>query len=278
PLGCIVGLVVGGILLVVILVLVFGGRGGAEEWVRATRANGSWTTTVLVLGPQMAVEERWETDCVDDPSGAVRSGACILKDTNAYHDTVVDDYEEFAYDIYYEETWDKVYEVQGTEFVVTALGRDDWWQENLHYSLEEELDKESCEYSSYTLWVDDAGDSAQETEVYLSECEVWDHVTVSERVYEQALWCECEVTSLVQLGQQSAQGVGAGVQWAAANVPSGGQTEESFQGQVTFLGDDYTYTVTTTDPSQYRRYLEGDYYIGLRDGRPVAISDRPQEE
>jgi hypothetical protein len=273
--GCLAVLVIGAILLIVILMLLFGGKGGAEEWVKATRANGSWTTSVAVFGPQVAVQERWEADCINDSNGSVRAGTCTMRETNAYHDTVVDDYEEYAYNIYYEESWDKLYQVQGTEFVVTSLGSDEWWEDDLHYTREEELDRDSCAYSSYTLWVDDPDDAVQEMEVYLSECEVWDHVTVSQREYEQKLWCQCDVMSLVQLGTMDEQGAGTRIVWPSPSVPSGGRTEEAFQGQITFLGDDYTYTVTTADPDEYQRYLTADYYIGLRDGRPVTISASP---
>lgn len=275
--GCLAVAVIGAILLIVILMLVFGGKGGAEEWVKATRANGSWMTSVVVFGPQVAVQERWQADCIDDPHGSVRAGTCTMRETNAYSDTVVDDYEEYAYNIYYEESWDRLYQAQGTEFVVTSLGSDEWWEDDLHYTRAEELDRDSCTYSSYTLWVDDPDDAAQEMEVYLSECEVWDHVTVSQRVYEQKTWCQCDVVSLVQLGTVHEQGAGTRIVWPNASVPSGGRTEEAFEGQITFLGDDYTYTVTTEDPAKYQRYLTGDYYIGLRDGRPVTISASPPE-
>ena len=277
PMGCIAGLVVGVFIVILVLVLVLGGRGGAEEWVKATRADGSWTTSVNVFGPQVAVEERWEADCIDDPLGTVRAGTCVLRDTQSYEDEVVDEYEEFAYDIYYEETWNRIYQAQGTEFAVTTLGTDEWREDDLHYALEEELDRDSCIYSSYTLWVDDPDDMSQEMEVYLSECEVWDHVMVSRRVYEQQPWCQCDVTTLVPLGELDEQGAGARVLWPSADVPAGGRTEQAFRGQVTFLGDDYRYTVTTSDPAEYERYLAGDYYIGVRDGKPVAISANPPD-
>jgi hypothetical protein len=259
----------------VIFIIIMTLRGGADEWIEATRANGSWTTTVTLYGPQIAIEERWESDCLNAANASVRTGTCVMKDTKTYQDNVVDDYEEYAYNIYYEETWDKVYQAQGTEFVVTALGSDDWWEENLHYNRTEELDKASCEYTNYTLWVNDRQDSTQEVEVYLSECEVWDHVVVRERVYDQQAWCQCEVVTLVQMGQQSKQGSGMNVSWPNVNVPAGGRSEQAFQGQVTFLGDDYTYTTSTEDLNKYQDYLTGQYYIGLRDGKPVTVSKNP---
>jgi hypothetical protein len=274
--GGMVGAILGGIFacfaLVMILLTI---TGGAKEWVKATQARGEWTTTVSLFGPQVTIEERWETDCRNDPNGAIRPGTCVLAATNTYNDTVVDEYDEFAYNIYYEETYRQVYEASGTEFVITQLKSDDWWKDNLHYVLQEELDKDSCQYTKYTVWVDDPQDKTQEMEVYLSECEVWDHVTVSERTYEQKPWCQCDVTALVQIGQQSDTGTGSDIRWPTPNVPAGGRTEQSFQGRVTFLGDDYTYTTTTYDLSQYQDYLTSPYYIGLRDGKPVTVSKNP---
>jgi hypothetical protein len=50
--------------------------------------------------------------------------SCVLRDTEQYRDNVVDEYDEYAYDIYYDETWSQVYEAQGTEFVTSQLGTD----------------------------------------------------------------------------------------------------------------------------------------------------------
>jgi hypothetical protein len=270
--------IVGGLFLIMvcfIMIMTVFGRKKAEEWVEVTRATGEWTTTVTVFGPQVNVEERWEADCLNEPNGVIRTGTCILKDTNTYHDTEVDNYDEYAYNIYYEETYAQVYEARGAEFAVTQLKTDDWWQENLHYVLTEELDQESCEYTNYTLWVDDPQDSTQEVEVYLSECEVWDHVIVYERVYEQKAWCQCDVTTLVQVGQETDSGSGANVMWVDPSVPAGGRTERAFQGRVTFLGDDYTYTTTTQDLAQYQDYLAGPYYLGIRDDQAVSLRKNP---
>jgi len=262
---------------VLIFVIAMTMRGGAEEWVEVTRTNGAWTTTTTVYGPQVKIEERWENECVSDPNGTIRFGTCIRKDTNTYNDKVVDDYEEYAYDIYYDETWDTTYQAQGTEFVVTALGTDDWWKGNLHYTRQEELDKDSCDYTTYSLWVNDPQDKSQEIEVYLAQCEVWDHIVVEERVYDQKSWCQCDVTTLVEIGQQSDQGAGLDIRWPDANVPPGGRTERAFKGQVTFLGDDYTYTTTTDDLNQYQDYMLSQYYIGLRDDKPVMVSKNPKD-
>jgi hypothetical protein len=273
--------VMGGLFAVIICVflslVVFGGK-KADRWVPVTTATGRWTTTTAVFGPQVTVEEAWEADCTSNPNGSVRPGTCVLKDTTAYHDTVVDEYDEYAFNIYYEETYSQIYEAQGTDFRPTTLKTDDWWQETLHYSLQEELDQDTCQYTNYTTWVDDPDDATQEMEVYLSDCEVWDHVTVTERVYEQKSWCQCDVTSLVQIGQQSQQGTGLDVRWPSPNVPAGGQSEQSFKGQVTFLGDKTTYTSTTEDLSVYQNYLTDDYYIGLREGKPVAVSKNPPKK
>jgi hypothetical protein len=260
----------------VIFVIIMTRRGRAGEWVEVTCTNGSWTATAAVLGPQVTIDERWEVDCRSDANATVRAGSCIEKDTDTYRDTVVDDYEEYAYDIYYEETWDKTYETRGTEFVVATLGSDDWREGNLHYTREEELDKSACEYTSYTIWVDDPQNSSREIEVYLAECEVWDHVVVEERVYDQKLWCQCEVATLIEIGQHSDQGTGMDVDWPNPLVPAGGRVERAFKGQVIFLGDDYSYTSTTDDLSKYQDYLTMQYYIGLRDGEPVTVSKNPE--
>jgi hypothetical protein len=276
------GVWVGGGLLVVlvcVLILLTVGHGKrADRWIPVTSASGQWTTTTTVFGPQVTVQEAWETDCTSNPNASVRAGTCVMKDTSAYHDTTADEYDEYAFNIYYEETYNQIYEAEGTEFVQTALKTDDWWQENLHYSLQEELKTDTCQYTGYTIWTDDPQDSSQEMEVYLSDCEVWDHVTVTERVYEQGSWCQCDVTSLVEMGQQSQQGNGRDVQWPAANVPAGGRSEQTFRGEVTFLGDDYTYTTTTDDPAVYQSYMTEDYYIGWRSDEPVAVSKEPPQD
>lgn len=263
------------LVLVMILFTTLGGR-KADEWVPVSRADGQWTATVKIWGPQATREERWEADCRSEPQATVQVSTCILKDTERYDDRVVDDYEEYAYNIYYEETYEQVYEARGTEFVVTSLGTDEWWEENLHYVLEEELDTGSCQYTEYTTWVDDPDEAALEIEVYLSECEVWDHVVVYERVYERANWCGCDLITLAEVGQEVRQGSGAAIRWPNPVVPAGGRTEQSFQATVTFLGDDYTYTTTTDDVATYQDYVTAQYYIGLDDGRPIKISKNPQ--
>jgi len=252
-------------------------HGGPQDWVPVTRADGTWMTTVVVLAPQVQPREMWEADCLNTPDATLRTETCVLKDADTYQDRVVDDYEEYAYDIYYEETTDQVYEARGTDFVATTLGSDDWWEGNKHYIRTEELDKGSCSYTNYTVWIDDPQDATQEIEVYLSQCEVWDHVVVKERVYDQKRWCVCDVTTLVQVSSQSEQGTGLNVRWPQPDVPAGGRTERSFKGQVTFTGGDYVYTATTDDPALYQDYLTGRYYIGIRDGKPVTVSKNPKK-
>jgi hypothetical protein len=273
--------IVGGLFIILVCVFgiltAFGGK-RAEAWVESTRASGEWTTTVTVFGPQVTTEERWQSDCTATANAVVRTGTCVMKDTTAYQDTVVDEYDEYAYSIYYEEIYDQVYQAQGTEFVPAQLQGDAWWEDNLHYTLQEELDRDSCDYTTYTVWVDDPENTTQEMEVYLSECEVWDHVTVTERVYEQQSWCQCDVTTLVEMGQQSERGTGSNVTWPNPIAPARGRTEQAFKGQVTFLGGDYTYTTTTEDLTRYQDYLTGQYYIGLKDGKPVAVSKNPPQK
>jgi hypothetical protein len=272
PILIVLGLVLA---CLVIFVLIATLTGGSREWVEATRAEGTWTATAIVLGPRVAVEERWESDCLADLQGAVQAGSCVLRDAETYQDRVVDDYEEYAYNIYYEETWDLVYQAQGTEFVVTELGSDDWWEDNRHYTRQEELDKSTCQYTSYTVWVEESASSDLEVEVYLSECEVWDHVVVEERVHDQQRWCRCELTTLVEVGRQSEQGSGLEVRWPQPVVPAGGRVEQSFSGAVVFLGDDYEYTATAKDLAAYQDYMTAQYYIGLNGGKPVTVSKTP---
>jgi hypothetical protein len=100
---------------------------------------------------------------------------------------------------------------------------------------------------------------------------------VKERVYDQKSWCQCDVTTLVEIGQQTEQGTGLDIAWPNPNIPSGGRTERAFKGQATFLGDDHSYTTTTDDLAKYQDYLMSTYYIGLRDGKPVTVSKNPKD-
>lgn len=253
-------------------------RGRADEWILAERADGAWTATVTVFGPQVTTAWRWETDCTNDPNCAILPGTCIMTNTHVFHHTPVREYDEHAYDIYYEETWGQVYEAKDTGFMVTQLAADDWWEGDLHYVRTEELNQESCEYSDYTVWVNDPETATQEIEVYLSECEIWDHVTVTRRTYDRKPWCQANITAIVKIGEQSGQGSGLDVRWPQPAVPPGGRTEQAFGGQVTFRADDQTFTVSTTDLAEYRRYLTSPYYLGFRDGKPVGVSANPPQK
>lgn len=108
-----------------------------------------------------------------------------------------------------------------------------------------------------------------------AECEVWDHVTLEERIYDQALWCQCGITSFIQLGQSCTQRGGRPIQWPQPAVPEGGRTERAFRGKVISLADDHVYTVTTEEFDQYQDYLMGQYYLGPRNGKPVTVSQNP---
>ncbi|MGD8624319.1 MAG: hypothetical protein PVF47_19570 [Anaerolineae bacterium] len=265
------------LLFVCVMVLFTILGGGADEWVEATSVRGEWITELTVLAPEVQVEARWQEECIDEPNGAVRAGSCTLRATDEYEETPVDEYEEYAYNIYYEETEDQVYEAQGLEFEPVTLGSDDWWEGDLHYTTQEELDRESCTWTEYTTWIDDPDDSSLEIEVYLAECEVWDHVVVTQREYKQANWCQCELTSLVEVDQQSLEGSGPEVRWPDLAVPQDGSSERAFSAQVTFQGDDYVYTTQTTDLEQYRDYMTGRYYIGLKDDKAVTVSQQPRD-
>jgi hypothetical protein len=86
------------------------------------------------------------------------------------------------------------------------------------------------------------------------------------------------VTTLVQIGQSSDQGTGLEIRWPSPSVPSGGRTERSFKGQVTFLGGDTSYTTTTDDLARYQDYMTSQYYIGLKEGKPVTVSKNPKQK
>ena len=95
-----------GILVLVMILITALWDKKADAWVPVTQTRGQWTTTVKTWGPQASREERWEADCRSDPQATVEPRTCILKDTEEYEDQVVDDYEEYAYNIHYEEVLD----------------------------------------------------------------------------------------------------------------------------------------------------------------------------
>lgn len=263
---------VGAVIACIVLVLVLRGCGGPKEWVPASRVTGGWTTAVQVFAPQAQIRDTWQTDC-ESSQGIVQQASCELRDTGQFGNSPSSTYDEYAFNLYWEETWDKVYQAQGTDFVVTQLGGDERIEDGKRLVSQEQLKKETCQQTAYTVWVDDPQDTSQEQEVYLFECEVWNHVTVFDPL--QAQWCQCQVTALVPLGVQRSEGTGLGVEWPQVRLPGGGQTEESFSGKVTFAGGDYTYTVTTTDLQQYQEYLSGQYYIAVRNGRPTGVTTTP---
>ena len=171
--GCIFAAVVAVIAILAIIILL-SSLGGDREWIEATQASGTWTTSTTVIGPQVAIQDKWETDCINDPNSSVRTGTCLMKDSDTYRDEVRDDYDEYAYSIYYEEAEEKLYEASGEDFVVTQLNEgEDYWEDDRHFIIEEWLDKETCQYTSYTVWITDPEDAAYEAEVVLSECEVF---------------------------------------------------------------------------------------------------------
>ena len=220
----------------------FGPKVEPSTYLPAT-AEGSWTATVKLVG----IGER--------------------EDENAGQ--VVDDYDEYAYNIYYEEAEDKLYEAAGDGFAVTQLNeKEDWWEGDLHYFSEEWLDKETCRYTNYTVWITDPEDKDYEIEVVLSECEVWDHVVVKERVSEG-------VDALAGQDTFTRQGAGAAVEWPEVVAPANGRLEHKFEGTVTFRADGAERTVRTTDVDEYIHYLTVLYYLGLdENGRVVDLTDR----
>ena len=264
--------------LAIACLVISGGRPKAEQWIKAERADGTWTTTVTTFGPKATVQGCWQTSCTADRNCAVQPGTCMMATTMAYGEVPIQEYDELAYNIYWEETGDQVYEAKEAEFATTQLGSDDRWEGDLHTVRQERLKKDTCEYTEYTVWVTDPQDRSQEIEVYLSECEVWDHVTVTRKEYEEQAWCQCATTTLVKLGEQIEQGAGLEVYWPQPSVPQGGRADQSFAGQVVFRGDDYSITVSSKDLAEYRRYLTVQYYIGVRDGKAIQISPNPPQK
>ena len=241
-------------------------------------ASGSWVATVKVLAPELAITERFRSDCEADPKCTVLPGTCEMREReDKYTERVVDDYDDYAYNIYYEELEEKLYEATGDKFEVTRLNEDEeWWEEDRHYISEEWLDKETCQYTDYTVWVTDPEDKESEIEVVLSECEVWDHVIVKEKIYEKEEYCQTENDGTMLVQETLArQGTGADVEWAAAAVPSGGELEREFEGTVVFRAEGVEHTVKVTDVDKYVRYLTVPHYLGVdAEGKVVRITDK----
>jgi len=254
-----------------------GPRQAPATYLPAT-ADGSWTATVNLLVPGVTVEGRFRADCEADADCTVMPGTCEMRESeDRYTERVVDDYDEYAYSIYYEETEGVLYEASGERFVLTQLNEaEDWWEGERHYFSEEWLDRETCQYTNYTVWISDPEDPEYEIEVILSECEVWDHVVVKERVYEQGEYCQTRnVGSLEVQDSFTRQGRGSAVDWPDPLLPEDGKLERAFEGTVVFRADGARHTVTTEEEDKYVRYLTVPYYLGLdEDGDVVRLTDQ----
>lgn len=241
-------------------------------------AEGSWTTTVNVMAPQTVVKEGWRSDCEAEAGCTVLAHTCQLRQReDRYTEQKIDDYDEYAYNIYYEETEGETYEAAGGEFAITQLNQgEDWIEGNRHYVSEEWLDEETCQYTQYTVWITDPDDSDSEIEVVLSECEVWDHVLVYELVYEEEDYCQIEtVDSLAIQDTLTRQGDGTDVAWPEAAAPSEGELEREFEGRVVFTADGTEHMVTVSDESEYVRYLTVPHYLAVdEDGKVVGVTDK----
>lgn len=249
--------------------------GRTDEWVQATKVDGTWTTGVQLFAPQVQARETWQTACTGS-QGVVQQATCLLKPTGKFLSQPSRTYDEYAFNSYYDETYQKTYDARGDEFVVSQLGGDDRVVNNQRLVSKEYVKAGTCQETQYTVWVDDPQDSTQELEVYLQDCEIWQTVTVYDS--EQAPWCQCLVTVLVATAKETNQGAGITVTYPALLIPQGGKAEQSFEASVTFVGGDgrYSTTQTTTDPAQYRAWLTAPYYLGIRDGKVVRLSNQPQ--
>jgi hypothetical protein len=196
---------------------------------------------------------------------------------DAFTETQVDAYDDYVYSIYYEEAEEKTYEASGAEFVVTELNRSrDWVEGNHHYYAEEWLDRETCEYTSYAVWIADPEDVTQEIEVVLSECEVWEHIIVKERIYESEAYCQIETVGIYSVRDTfTEQGTGTSIVWFDATAPVDGRLEREFEGTVVFRADDVTHTVRADDEEIFIRYLTVPHYLHLdRGGRVLQVTDK----
>jgi hypothetical protein len=266
----------GACIALLVLVLALRSCRGAEEWVPASPVTGNWTAGLQLFAPQVQTRETWQEGCTS-ARGIVQQATCVLKPTGQFKDQPARTYEEYVANSYYDETWSKTYDAQGTDFVVTQLGGSDWVENNQRLVSKEYLKADTCQQTEYTVWVDDPQSSTQQVEVYLNDCEVWQTVTVYDS--EQAAWCQCLVTVLVPEPVQTSQGTGLQVQWPTLLIPEGGKSEQSFEASVTFVGGDgqLKLTRTTSDPAQYRDWLTTPYYLGVRDGKVVTLSAQPQK-
>ncbi len=260
----------------VVLLLALRSCGGAQEWVPATQVTGNWTAGVQLFAPQVQTRETWQSGCTG-AQGIVQQATCVLRPTGQFKDQPSRTYDEYVANSYYDETWSKTYDAQGTDFVVTQLGGGDRVENVQRLVSKEYLKDDTCQQTEFTVWVDDPQNSAQQVEVYLYDCEVWQNVTVYDS--EQAPWCQCLVSVLAPMPVQSAQGTGLQVAYPTLLIPEGGKSEQSFEASVTFVGGDGKYSLvrTTSDPAKYRDWLTTPYYLGIRDGRVVNLSTQPQK-
>jgi hypothetical protein len=196
---------------------------------------------------------------------------------DAFTETQIDEYDDYAYNIYYEEEEGKLYEASGTDFAVTELNPPkDWVEDDRHYTAEEWLDEETCQYTNYTVWITDPSDATEEVEVVLSECEVWENVVVKQRIYEDEEYCQTEVVDTLAIKDTLTEsGSGADVTWPDAQTPADGELEREFNGTVVFRADGVEHTVRTDDESAYVRYVTVPHYLGLdKNGKVVSVTDR----
>jgi hypothetical protein len=253
----------------------------AAEYLPA-ETTGSWGTTIQVLAPQIVSGEGWRSDCDASGNCTILAGTCEMQERrDTFTEREIENYDDYAYSIYFEELTQELYEAAGDEFAVTYLNLDDdRWEGERHIVSEEWLDKETCEYTNFTVWITDPDDASDEVEVVLSECEVWDHVVVTEKVYEREEYCQTEtVQGLTVLETLSEQGSGMAVDWPTAVTPQGGELQSRFEGVVLFEADGVEHTLTVSDPDAYVRYLTVPQYLGVDDeGRVVRVTDRVPEE
>ena len=244
-------------------------------------AAGTWATTVQIMVPQIVDGQGWRTACEASGTCTVLAGTCEMRDRqDRFSEREVENYDDFAYSIYFEELTKQLYEAAGSDFSATQLNPDeDRWEGERHTVSVEWLDRETCEYTSFTVWITDPDDTSQDVEVVLSECEIWDHVVVTEKVYEREEYCQTEtVQGLTVLNTLTDQGAGMAVNWPAAVQPRGGELQSQFRGEIVFRADGTEHRITVTDPDAYVRYLTVPQYLGLdADGRVVRVTDRVPE-
>ena len=114
------------------------------------------------------------------------------------------------------------------------------------------------------MWITDPENEDYEIKVVLSECEVWDHVVVTEKQGSQGFQ-----------DTLTRQGAGTTVEWPEAIAPAGVRMEREFEGAVVFRADGAKRTVKVTDVDTYIRYLTVPYYLGLDEkGNVVDLTDK----